>query len=322
MHDKVTLDGIVEFHITNVCNLTCMNCSRFSNHKFSGFQKWSEYQEIYRLWGDKVNIPHIGILGGEPLLNPDIVEWIDGLCDIWSESTIAITTNGTRLDKVKGLYDVIHRHRDRVFIDISLHSEKTKPFVLRSLENFINGELSPAADNTAVFNKMITHRYENIRGEDWPEFPLEYKELNKDIQKELLDFSLIMEDMNGVKISIGNIVDFYNVGLYKKFDNFYLENSDPQKAHNACTVKYCHVMYKGILSKCPVSALLKDFANQNHIFDNRTDIIGSDDGSISAYSTLEEISDFWNFIESDNHVVQYATCPENLKTDKTYATFK
>ena len=75
---KIKLDK-VEFYITNVCNLTCDECNRFNNFSFKGWQRWQDYEAIYADWNSKLDIQQLVILGGEPLLNPSICEWITGI---------------------------------------------------------------------------------------------------------------------------------------------------------------------------------------------------------------------------------------------------
>ena len=82
MLSKRSLDK-VEFYITNVCNLNCNHCNRFNNYNFTGWQRWSDYQADYEQWGKYLDIKHKVILGGEPLLNPDIIKWIQGIHKIW-----------------------------------------------------------------------------------------------------------------------------------------------------------------------------------------------------------------------------------------------
>ena len=100
----LTLTGMFEFYITNVCNLTCNGCNRFNNYAFTGFQRWKDYQEDYEKWGERIDLPRLSILGGEPTLNPTFMDWFRGLRKIWPDSRIEIVTNGTRLDKIKGLF--------------------------------------------------------------------------------------------------------------------------------------------------------------------------------------------------------------------------
>jgi organic radical activating enzyme len=82
--DSRKLISNTEFYITNVCNLNCFNCNRFNNFDFKGYQKWSDYKEIYTQWAQHVKLQRVTILGGEPLLNPTILDWIDGINGLWN----------------------------------------------------------------------------------------------------------------------------------------------------------------------------------------------------------------------------------------------
>jgi molybdenum cofactor biosynthesis enzyme MoaA len=80
---KISFDRI-EFYITNVCNLDCQDCNRFNDYNFTGWQSWADYAEDYRTWSERIDIKHLVLLGGEPLLNPTILDWISGLSKLWS----------------------------------------------------------------------------------------------------------------------------------------------------------------------------------------------------------------------------------------------
>jgi uncharacterized radical SAM superfamily Fe-S cluster-containing enzyme len=98
----------LEFYITNVCNLTCNGCNRYNNYKFSGWQSWDEAEPILTRWAEKIDIRHPVILGGEPLLNPDIVKWIKGIRKLWPDhSGVQVQSNGTRIDRVPDLADAL-----------------------------------------------------------------------------------------------------------------------------------------------------------------------------------------------------------------------
>lgn len=109
----------VEFYITNVCNLTCQRCNRYNNHDFRGWQKWSDYEQEYQRWAELVTFDKIVILGGEPLLNPTILDWIHGIRTLWSNTPIQILSNGTRLTHVRGLRDVLD---EQIWLGISWHN--------------------------------------------------------------------------------------------------------------------------------------------------------------------------------------------------------
>lgn len=86
---------MVEFYITNVCNLTCRGCNRFNNYNFKGHQYWDEYAEAYTQWSKRLDIENIWILGGEPTLHPQLETWVKNLRLLWPNSKISIQSNGT-----------------------------------------------------------------------------------------------------------------------------------------------------------------------------------------------------------------------------------
>lgn len=89
------ISPLVEFYITNVCNLTCRGCNRFNNYKFKGHQYWADHAPAYEEWSRRVSIPDIHIIGGEPTLNPDLETWVQNLRRLWPTANIMVQTNGT-----------------------------------------------------------------------------------------------------------------------------------------------------------------------------------------------------------------------------------
>jgi len=124
-----------EFYITNVCNLTCQNCNRFNNYHFTGWQDWADYADVYAQWSKIVDIETPVILGGEPLLNPTVVDWIYGVKKLWPHRGWRITTNGTRLGHVKGLYNCLQK--TQTWVELSLHDERQRPELVKIITDFL-----------------------------------------------------------------------------------------------------------------------------------------------------------------------------------------
>jgi len=224
----------IEVYITNVCNLTCDQCNRFNNFDFKGWQKWSDYAEQYRQWAELIDLKAITIMGGEPLLNPTIVEWIHGLNDAFGIE-VQILTNGTRLTQVKGLYDAIAnarpRNGGRNSIAVSLHNLADLEQLQADIHEFLEG---PVRQNTH-------------RPDLW----------NCDFQ---------YSDKNGVFINVyyQNRFDTATVQITPE-GKYTLFNSDPVQAHSACTFmayKSYHFI-KGKLFKCGPTALMPEFDEQH-----------------------------------------------------------
>jgi hypothetical protein len=64
-----------------------------------GYLTWAEGRAQIEPWLDRIDIPDFGIIGGEPLMNPEIFNWITGIRNLLPNSQIRFTTNGLLLDK-------------------------------------------------------------------------------------------------------------------------------------------------------------------------------------------------------------------------------
>lgn len=214
-----------EFYITNVCNLSCQNCNRFNDYHFTGWQAWSDYKEIYKQWAEEVNLYRIHILGGEPTLNPTLLEWTSGIRQLWPNAGLGLVTNGTHLNKVKGLYQNLVDNR--VDLRISVHSED----MVKEITNTLN-----------VFAKNPKRTFVSTA-------------------KDLL--SMQLTDDNGLLIYLTKYSKFHQSSIRTLDDgSLSLHNSDKIVAHYGCDMKTCHHFIKGKLYKCGVAALLPEFDSQ------------------------------------------------------------
>lgn len=115
----IKLFPVVEFYITNVCNLSCRGCNRFNNYNFKGHQYWDDWAEEYEAWSKRLILPRITIMGGEPTLNPDLEKYASNLRRLWPDAVIMVQTNGT-YQRPEHL-EFFHEHKYRVGFGLSLH---------------------------------------------------------------------------------------------------------------------------------------------------------------------------------------------------------
>lgn len=278
----------IEFYITNVCNLACEGCNRFNNYKFKGFQRWKDYQHIYAQWAEQVEFTErIGILGGEPLLNPDIMEWIDGVHSLWPKTRLNVVTNAYRLNKVSGLYDYLLSHKN-CHIKVGIHNKKYKKFIIQEVENFLTGPFTYHFNTDNPYDQKLT-----------------------------------ITDRNRISVLIEYNWWFHQGSLIRLPDaqGFTLYNSDVKKAHDNCSMKYCYTMFKGQLYKCGVAALLPEFSEQ-HVFDLSTEDRALMHGykSLSIDHTIEQKSQFINNLP--HAIDQCKFCPEVYHGDQIWAEEK
>jgi len=120
---KVTLP-FVETMITQVCNLSCLGCTNYSDLKHSGYVPWNHGKQQIQQWLTRLDIPDFGIIGGEPLVNPEWREWIRGIRELMPSSQIRFTTNGLLLDRADDLLDVC-REVGNIVLKITVHVQNS-----------------------------------------------------------------------------------------------------------------------------------------------------------------------------------------------------
>ena len=313
-----------EFYITNVCNLNCDNCNRLNNYYFSGHQLWKNYSKVYKEWGEKLHIKNISILGGEPLLNPSILEWMSGIRKIWPTAVMQVTSNGTRIDFVDGLYQSLLENN--IELAISSHNRiRHKEIAQLLTDNFLKSPISKKYD--CDLSNWSINAYNKVKAESWPECKSidEFHLLPIEIQKECTDVHKIdpenyvintgkvyFQDKNNVKVSLSYYEDFVTAPLkYNNNGQFLVYDSDPTEAHRVCISKFCHHFIKGKLYKCHHVALLPEFMEQFNV------IIKSEDQKLLASyqpltvdSDLKTIREFIKNIK--NEIPQCKLCPSKL----------
>ena len=108
----------IELQIVDHCNLNCRGCAHFSN---ISEKRFTDARVLVKTL-DRLN-QHIGyiysvaILGGEPLLHPDIVDIIGYTRDRFPISEIRIVTNGLLLDRMpEEFYKACRKNRILIYI--------------------------------------------------------------------------------------------------------------------------------------------------------------------------------------------------------------
>jgi len=112
----------LETMITQVCNLSCQGCTNYSDLKHSGYVTWKDGQQQLATWLDRIDIPDFGIMGGEPLINPEWRQWIRGVRDLMPDSQIRFTTNGLLLDRAPDLLDIC-QEVGNIVLKITVHAD-------------------------------------------------------------------------------------------------------------------------------------------------------------------------------------------------------
>lgn len=278
-----------EVNITNVCNYSCSHCQSLNNFAFKGHQRWKDHEQDYRNLAENLEIDQIQIIGGEPTLNPDFEEWVEGISNLWPKTKLQISTNGSQLNKLsERIYNILLRHKGTLWI--TCHDIKLYDSLLDFSKSFLGEIVSDS--NT---------------DETWK---TEYEKSKHDPSVILRTVSRTLIDNNGVEVIldwsqsfVSSVIDILDdQQLAMKFNN------DPVDAHKICYFKTCHQLNKGKLYKCPLISILPDFLNQFDVSMEETD-------RELAYSYKPLTSDdpnFHEFIKNINEPIpQCKFCPSS-----------
>ena len=88
----------LEYHITDHCNLNCAGCSHFSplaKERYASLDKFEENLIQLKKWNFEIG--QFNLLGGEPLLHPQIRDFIEVALK-YLDAQIVVKTNGILLD--------------------------------------------------------------------------------------------------------------------------------------------------------------------------------------------------------------------------------
>lgn len=268
----------VEFHITNVCDISCNNCNKFNNFNLKGSFKWNDVKDSYFKWANILTIDEIAIVGGEPLTNPDIVNWMYGIREFWPNAKISIATNGNRLSKSHNVIKAMIEHNIR--LRLSIHSIDLHTKIMKDLDELL---VKPVKRNIEYLPHNIfawQKTYASIKADDWPScnHPNDFDDLPHHIQKECIEtfkfsrfnfenYEALNEliDARGLIVDIFWYTNFHEAALIYDQGKFKLRNNDPIKAVNNCDQKFCHSFKDGKLHKCAVTHALKDAIEQFNI---------------------------------------------------------
>lgn len=276
-----------EFYITNVCNQNCENCNRFNNYAYKGHYLWDDHKDEYAKWAKLVNIDLIGILGGEPFGNPDMMNWIHGIAELWPNANLTIVTNGTQFDKWPNLYEDLLQYGTRIQIEVYHHTPMTWAYAVEKHSKFLK---NPS--------------------------PL-YIEADK----------CRWLDKSGMVLSLAQEWYFTTSALIRnnKTNELTLYNSDPDEAAKICDFNNCgcHHFIDGKLYKCGVVALLPTFTKQFkvHTTTEQKRLIDEYVPADPNWSDTQ-LTQFIDDLNSQKTIPQCSLCPATKERIKFSASTK
>lgn len=110
----------IEYHLVDSCNLKCAGCSHYASllDKLT-YTSLDDVVKDLKLLKSKIgdNLSTLRLLGGEPLLHPQICECLTVAREIFNKSNIIIVTNGILLEKMTDeFYNTCSRSNIQIMI--------------------------------------------------------------------------------------------------------------------------------------------------------------------------------------------------------------
>lgn len=167
----------LETMITQVCNLSCQGCTNYSDLFHRGYVSWKQGKEQLLPWLDKIVIEDFGIIGGEPLINPEAKLWLEGIRNLMPSSQIRFTTNGELLHKHLDILQLTHDignvvfkitvHRNNKVLENTIekifHLYNWEPVIEFGINRFkTSNNLRLQINRPATFIKTYKNSYSNM----------------------------------------------------------------------------------------------------------------------------------------------------------------
>lgn len=148
----------LEMHIADSCNLKCKGCAHFSPIFNQSLPVYEECMNGIRIMKEKVShIIRFYILGGEPLLNPELERYVTGIRGELPKTNIWLVTNGLLIPNLPD-HTLMTMAENRIVVSISEYQPTHKRIgkIVERLEQFnVNYDLRPY-DKKQRFNRPLS----------------------------------------------------------------------------------------------------------------------------------------------------------------------
>ena len=117
-HQRPTMYHL-DVHVTDHCNLKCRGCEHYSSISEPVFAQLSEVvRDLERMAELFENIEQIYLLGGEPLLHPEVEAFVTETRRIFPNTRLYLMTNGILVTKMpESFWKTLHRENTTLLCD-------------------------------------------------------------------------------------------------------------------------------------------------------------------------------------------------------------
>ncbi len=132
-HAKVHIHHL-EIHVSHACNLRCANCSHYCDIGYPQKINHDDALGSILAWSKKLHIDQFALLGGEPLLEKRVTEYVRIAAEAFPLAERRLVTNGVLLHAHDdALAQAIKETNTRLIISSHAIPENQKPLLAKSL---------------------------------------------------------------------------------------------------------------------------------------------------------------------------------------------
>ena len=107
----------LQLYISDRCDMSCDGCITYNNWSWGSRLSIAAHRDNWLLWRDQITVGSLTILGGEPMLNPELAQWIGLIQSLAICSQLRVCTNGAHQDRWDPAWT-----EQGVVLEISAHS--------------------------------------------------------------------------------------------------------------------------------------------------------------------------------------------------------
>lgn len=124
----------LDLMIAYSCNISCKGCISISDRKREGIAKFEDIVQWLQTWKYVITPQVVTIFGGEPCLNPKLIEICKEVENTWNNSKIRLITNGYLLDN----FDEREWFKFKNFeIQVSIHRKDHEQLINSKIKNIL-----------------------------------------------------------------------------------------------------------------------------------------------------------------------------------------
>lgn len=145
-----------EVHLAEHCNLNCASCAHFSSIASEEYCSFEEYKKDIERMSFLLNgeAGEIHILGGEPLMNNRINDYLKVMRTYFKSAVIGIVTNGILLDRMnQEFWDTCHNYDITLMVTQYPIRVKYEEFLKKAKQENIKYIYFRNTDNHCYMNK-------------------------------------------------------------------------------------------------------------------------------------------------------------------------